>query len=508
MANNNNILSLIDIVTALFYQSQKGMDDGVDFELKSFLSRIKVSSATIETTEDAAIEALKFTCEWMLDNYTRTKFTKSTILKRFKVNLIGTNEYLDIVEDDLIDGLEGEELENKIDEVLSSIRHLFKRNKLQDAIKKMNSRLNFSSEEINESDFIKQSISDLEGMMITKDDVLAGHHGSMNFSNLDEVRAVVNNTKKLSSKEGLIKTGLQGLDRMFGGGVSRGYLFDVHALTHNYKSGLLMDLALNIPVYNAPVMLNPDKVPLINLITLENTLEQNTRLMYRKLHQLKHGEKLEIEDIDVDEATLLLKEHFESRGYCFAMDYFDPNECDVYTIQSLTRRYERDGYEIHAQIIDYLKLISENTPGDRPDMRILKTLHIARSFNNARGITTFTACQLSTEAKKLAREKPTNFTKLVAPGGFTEDCVGYSTKLDAGVCCHIYNHDNGVKYLMFSWVKHRGGEDTPESHKFFVQPFEEIGGIVPDGGVDDAPRYLASLPKSIDYIQPGDSDLF
>jgi hypothetical protein len=240
-------------------------------------------------------------------------------------------------------------------------------------------------------------------------------------------------------------------------------------------------------------MWDDTKRPLILRVSFENTIDQDIIILYKKLYEMKHNKRCEISDINTKDAIAELKEHFQQNGYTFEMAHYDPANFCVYDLFDLLNKYIEYGFEIHAVMCDYLSQIANNTFADRLDIKIQKTYELVRIFCYPKGITFFTAHQLSTEAQNESKQGSATFTKKVCQGGWYMDCRSLHTKLDLEIIMHIHYHIDGNSYLMFSRGKHRGGESTPMLHRHFMYRFEEFGGVIPDYGSDS--KALYSLPK-------------
>ena len=504
MIVENHILTLIKVISALYFENIAS-DSGAHVveEVQQIMGNIKLSNNNQGLgSEEAAVEALRYTADWMLGECESgdVKFSRDNILQRMTVNLHCENEYIETAKQYLDDKITPADARNRITEIMSELRFDKKQNKFKTIIAKANTQVNFNTDFLDTGTYVKTLLGELEDLNASNDGESPGFIGRINFDKPKEIEAVLKRTTESYSTEGILNTGMQGLNKSTGvGGFRRGEFVNFGATTHNYKSGALIDLALFIPMYNDPWMVDPDKKPLILRISFENTMEQDIGIMYKKLHEIKYQEKCDIADINTLKAAKYLAKHFGQRGYHFQLETFDPNSFCIYDLFDVINKYLEMGYEIHAISCDYLSLFAHNTIGDRTDSKISKTYEMARNFCNPKGITFITAHQLSTEALTLQRDNTTSFTKKVSTGGWYENCKSLHTKLDLEYITGIHNHQDGNRYLFYSRGKHRGGESTPLTHCHFIRKFEEFGGIVPD--VDNEDLTLYKLPGIIDVDQ-------
>src|SRR5690606_37322979 len=93
---------------------------------------------------------------------------------------------------------------------------------------------------------------------------------------------------------GGIQYGMQGLNRMFGhtGKMRYGEWWHVYALPHNFKSGLLLRLAIDACLYNdPPPELKPGFKPTIVRFSFENEAHRDVISIFEYLYILEHRQK-------------------------------------------------------------------------------------------------------------------------------------------------------------------------------------------------------------------------
>lgn len=511
MKNENNLLTLIKVISALFFENI-ALDNTAHVydEIRDVLTGLKdLKEADGEGSQREAIEALRYTAEWMISVSNTTddkgkafKFTRENIIQRITLNTHCENEYVEVCKKYLDETVTPTTARDKVTEIMSELRFDKKKSKLKTLVAKANKRLNWDEAFVESTEFIQTMLSELETLNTSQKGEVPGLVGKVDFDNFKEIETVLKKTTESYSQEGILKTGFQGLDRSTGiGGLRRGEFINFGATTHNYKSGMLIDLALNIPHYNDPWMWDETKKPLILRISFENTIAQDIGIMYKKLYEIQNNATCDIASINTRKAGKYLSEYFGIRGYHFKLECYDPNTFNIYDLFDIFNKYIKEGYEIHFVSCDYLSQIAHNTIGERTDAKINKTNEMARNYCYPKGITLATGHQLSTEAQNLQRENTTTFTKKVSTGGWYMDCKSMHTKLDLEYILGIHNHQDGNRYLFISRGKHRGGESTPIKHCHFIRKFEEFGGIVPDHGSDD--KTLYKLPELLNTDEIG-----
>jgi hypothetical protein len=141
---------------------------------------------------------------------------------------------------------------------------------------------------------------------------------------------------------------------------------------------------------------------------------------------------------------------------------------------------EADGYEIHLLMVDYLKMLpttgcTQGTAGE--DIRDL--WRRMRNFCNTRNIPFISPHQLSSEAKQLIRENRMNFVQEIAEKGYYDGCRRLDQEVDWELYIHI-EKVNGVSYLTIQRGKHRFPRIIPDSMKYIVLQFHDVGGLLDD----------------------------
>ena len=492
------VLLLIKVITALYLNDKANDDDKHIYdELKTIVAEIKPNKRAGDGlgSEDSIISSLRDTAEWMIFNKDGG-YNKTDIIQRLSINIQGNHEYLEIAKDSIDDTMTGDEARQRVFGIMKELKYSKKKNTLKNTIQKANSKINFSGDYVEVGPFVNELVTELTNIHSGDANDINGLVNKVDFTNPNEVQKALEDSISKIKPEGCLKTGLVGLDKAAGGfGIARGELVDFGALTHNYKSSILLDLSINIPTLNDPWLWDPTKKPMILRISFENTVDLDIKTLYQNAIERQTGEKCDIENVVLSEASVFMTELLQSRGYTFQLEHYDPSNFIIYDLFKILNNYISQGYEIHAVIIDYLPLIADNTFGDRLDVKIQKTYEMTRNFCNGKGIAVITAAQLSTQAQEESRANPYGLAKKCSTGGWYMDCKSLHTKLDLEFIMHIIQHADGKSYLNIARGKHRNHQTTPMRHRNFYYLFNEIGGI---GGQDyDNPRVLYELPRVV-----------
>lgn len=489
---------LVKIITILYYDNKtKEKIDNVLLEVRNFLDQVKIEGRDDSKLggEFDAIMAMKVTAEWMIHVTRDVEFTVENICQRIHANTRGECFFLDHLKSYLNPNLDKETCRARVSEIFSELRFETRYQNLKDFVHKASNKLSFSSEYQDPGAWAREMIAELEPYTDSSGDSLPGFIGGVDFTDEAALEDIISKAVTESAGAGRLKTGFTGWDLALGGGYKRGDLINHGALTHNYKSGKMLDDCLFIPAHNEPNMIDENKKPLINRISFENTQEQDILVIYKRLHAIKYGEHVDLAEVNTMKAAKEISNWFGEKGYYFRLDCFNPQNFSIYDLQAYYNNLEKNGYEIHLSAVDYLAQIAHNTQGDRLDAKIQRTLDMARMFAFPRSMTLVSGHQLSTKAREVALLNPRHVPREAIAGAMYWETKSLSTKLDVEFVHHIVEGDDGGSYLMVERGKCRGGEDVPKSHRRFIYKFDPVAGLMCDY---DRPELLLRNMPSVD----------
>lgn len=182
---------------------------------------------------------------------------------------------------------------------------------------------------------------------------------SLSLSSTDDIANIQKKLLEEKEEGGVLKTGWKQLNRMIDGGFYKGETTMICALQHNYKSGFVQSLVMQLARHNKPRMKDPNKKPAIMYISLEDDMEKILRFMYRYLF---YNENKELPDGTPHDITMLtpeqIKEYINSQigitGYEVILLRVDPALWTYHDVIATMNKYEALGYELHALLIDYI----------------------------------------------------------------------------------------------------------------------------------------------------------
>jgi hypothetical protein len=159
--------------------------------------------------------------------------------------------------------------------------------------------------------FIDEMKASLETFNVNSNKRKEKQIGKIDFSNKADIERALIKSKDSFTEMGAINTGLIGLNKACGGlGIRRGDLVNIAGYTHHYKSGLLLDLSLNIPKFNTPWMWDNTKKPMIFRASFENSNEQDLRILYSKMYEMKYNKRCDLNDISISKTEYRLQPRY------------------------------------------------------------------------------------------------------------------------------------------------------------------------------------------------------
>lgn len=285
---------------------------------------------------------------------------------------------------------------------------------------------------------------------------------------------------KVMKQNNILRMGWQGMNRMFGkrGGIALGESIVFNALSHHYKSCMLMNIARWTIQYNTPVFGDNSKgIPTVLLISLENEVAENMMSLYKDAYTMVTN--TDPGDKSDEEIVEFVYDFFNQNGWRLIIErrlgqVFGYNE-----LENLFKEYQQAGHHIVMTIIDYMNMmrkLGSDTTGNHLKLRELYTCTV--NFLKHEGSSLATAHQLNRDAAKIAASGATNIVDKFGIG-YLADGMDPQREVDAVIFQHIEkNSVTGVPYLTMRIDKHRYVNDTPEQWKRTAYRFTPTG--IPD----------------------------
>jgi hypothetical protein len=301
--------------------------------------------------------------------------------------------------------------------------------------------------------------------------------------------------RRAREEKGILRTGLQGLNRMFGkrGGLALGESVCIYALLHNFKSGLLMTILRGVLCYNLPPAHFKGK-PLVLFISLENEANKNLYWFYKVAYETTSGESAEGKTDD--EIVEFVQRFYLQQGWHFFIERWSSNEFGYDEFVQTIEAYEAEGYELAIVAVDYalkMKKTSKtvSVSNQRDDLLITALFNNMCTYTKSKGITFITPHQLNRDVmKNIMNQSSTNHVKNFTAAG-AAGSLGASQEVDLEIFVHLEKNHRGRKFLTMQRGKHRYVDDTPESHQYCAYPFTVAG--IGDDILKDTPDFVEDI---------------
>lgn len=478
-----NIL-LVQVITLLYRESQLDNRTSNSAELaNAVVSTIKLPDTTVEMDRSRdTLVSLRSTALWMIGNPPTQDYDRGMLLQRIRVN-VGDDEYLyQAVEMATQDLPDSGAIKKAVLEYRMSLNSYVNLATVEEILKSNYHKLAFHRGAITK-DFVGEILGALEPYQAgTGASVNPAIVGEADLDDMEKVLSLLEQSRDELSTEGILRTGWQAINRMFGDqdGARRGEQILVGALQHNYKTGFTLNLFKHFCIYNVPYLRDPAKKPLGIHISAENNLNDNIMQLYVSLKENETKEPVVLREVDIEYASKYVRDKLQETGYSIRMLRVDPSLFTYRDYMDLITRYESEGYEVHFCIFDYLNMINKKGCQQGPHGFETRDLfRRMRNFNAPRGITFITPHQLSTQAKELVRSNIENFVQEIANKGYYDSCRTIDQEVDMEISIHIEKM-NGKSYLTCQRGKHRKLGTTANEHLYTVLKFEPVGGGIPD----------------------------
>lgn len=481
---NPNLILTKSIIATYFNRNVTESNAALPKLIANVLEKVKMPKAVLgEGGEGEIAQALRFTYDWLLGAMPGDKISPEDIKSRLLINCHFAEDYSELIHTMLDVDLEDKEhLEERIKSIMVELKNDLNVASIGSMVSDVHRKVNFSGDHFDVTETLTALKDQIEEIQNANASMHEGFGGKVDFSNLESIEETMSGAVENLNLDGLLKTGLQGLNKMWGiGGMMRGGSYLYSARTHNYKTGILLDHCEWFCTLNTPRLFDEKKKPMILRVSFENKPEQDIPILYRSLWEAENQQKCDFASVDIKEAAKYIYEKYSQKGYHFEMVCFDPNNMDVWDLLNVLKGYEAEGYEIAAVIVDYMELITKKgSKHKRQDELIVYSYEVLRNYCFPRSITQVHAHQLNTATDDILRETGSaGFAKKTAGGGYHMNCRSLETKVDGSCNMHIHRMEDDA-YLTMAWAKNRTCSDTSERAKSFAYKFQKFGGITPD----------------------------
>lgn len=494
MFNNMNLL--IKLLVLLFRESiYLDKDNNSNDLARKVLKNIKTDTKfNIKGGDTEIVSNLKSLVSRMIKGQSPDLYNKSllissvsSILKRDRAEVFTSFENL------LSEDLGEKETVGQVDTLRSTI-NIFLRDKAIEALVK---RLHYNTmmtkdKDSSIADLFSEATAEFEKVLVKNAFSDPAVSDELDFSDTKGMSEMVKKTIETAKGVRKFKTAFKGFNRLTQGGYGSGETTVISALQHNYKSGFVVSTFLQILDNNKPELKDPKKKPLMLFFSLEDNIDIMIKFAFKYYYYLEHGELPKFENHTVEEIIKYVKGKAEENGFTVKIIRANPTDWSYKQLLSKLARYETDGFEIMALVIDYLSMIPTvgcNTTGPMgTDLRDL--LRRIRNWCGVKDVAFITPHQLSTQAKELIKNGITDveFTREVANKGYHSGSKQLDQEMDLEIYIHVCKI-KGKYYLSIARGKHRGADIIPDKDKHVLLPFPEGAPIMPDLHLEEESTY-------------------
>lgn len=403
---------------------------------------------------------------------------KLNLLGELKVIFRANTLYYDTAHDQLAAEMTDGGMKRSVTSMVNKITQYYKS---ATAIQKLNLlTYNLNNGNIKKSvpDDILEILPELESLCNKTSTKDAGILNTVQLSSKDDMENIVKSLKATKEEGGILKTGWVQLNNMLQKGFRKGQMGIVCSLQHNYKSGFLKSVFMQVARYNQPQLKDPKKKPALVYLSFEDETIDTLEFMYTYLYYHENRRLPENEDdlknLSTEQIQDYVIKRLGSNGFEIFLVRADPSLWTYQNIFSLVNQYEAQGYEVQMMILDYLAILpTTGCDNSGPAGTALRDMfRRVRNFSSSKNIAMISAHQLSTESKALIRNgiQDSLFVKEVAGKGYTEG----SKQIDQVVDFEIYIYKAKINkkwHLTVNRGKHRGVGIIDDNLLYFALPF-------------------------------------
>lgn len=214
--------------------------------------------------------------------------------------------------------------------------------------------------------------------------------------------AVVDAYNQVSSPRRKLRTGMQGMNELLGGGFESGRVYTFFGLPGEGKSTTLLNLMYQLKKYNTDYKpKDPTKIPTIVLLTMENTIVESIERLFG-LSCIGAGGMV---DYSVQDVIHMLRTDGELRldansPINILIKYKPTNSVDTSYLYTLCEDLEDRGMEVIAMFQDYIGRIRSTQYNSDSRLEYGAVTDEFKVFAEIRDIPVITASQLNRDASK------------------------------------------------------------------------------------------------------------
>lgn len=482
----NDKILLVKCITLLYRESILDIKeiDSSD-QVRTVLEFIKIPELSIEINSDTTVLSnLKKLTLTMCDTAGTNIYEPAELVQEIKMCCQYDEVTFEVLKTNIEDSKEEKGLKISVAALSKQVQNYYRDRKGEEILFKAYTAMKFKRQGIKSTTkFFADLCSELEPYTVSAS---AGDPNVIATYDLSDKSSVTKAFQKVDdfySGKALMRTGLQGVNNMFGGGLRRGMTGVIYGLGHHFKSGKTVEWFRDFCMYNVPYMKDITKKPCNVFITFENEAESNIEMLYKLI---KETETLvSIDDLPPttqEERADYLAAQLSRTGYHPLIYRVQGGSWGYREICNLVLTLESQGYEIHTLLIDYLALASKaGCTSKMIGEDVQELFKKVRGFMSAKDILVVSPHQLNSEVKsKIGEADPDTFVKTFPGAGYSYQCKTLENELDFELFLFLVKKKvktpkgNLSKYfLTMQRGKHRVNNPAPiEDHYTCYESFD------------------------------------
>lgn len=473
-------LLLLKSISALYYSAltKSNRYDSVSELIDGVINHLPLNdriSAEV-SKESGSLQKLRGLLIWMKGKARDYEFDLADLMTRLRVACGDNDRLYSLFEGLLTEPLDPEDAGRRLENCLGDLYEFVAVEEFSDLLRKASRAVSFDRDKIGDLSTFKEELSKkLQGLSVggKRRAAMIGRH--IDISDVTGVEEVYAIAQTAIDPRAILKLAYKAMNRMTGDqeGARRGEWSNVSALPGQNKSGNLLDTFISMCIFNSPVLFDESKKPLHIYTTIEDKAELVMQKLYVMLKQHETGLPVIVRDLLPKEMAEYVNMRLSANGWNVRIVEL-PGGTNVSDYVEMLRAYQEDGYEIVSAGCDYVNLLGkEGLPAVTAGDEVQLTHRTIRSFTAPANIYHYTAHQLSTDAKTLARQFPDDYVKRLPGKGYYEGCKKLDTEFDFEYIVAKTVH-GGHTWQEFQWSKHRKMGATNESAKYFALKFQEL----------------------------------
>lgn len=481
----NDLVLIAKCITLLFRESILDIKEINSADaVRTALDFVKLPDSVLEVNSNGVVLSnLKKMALTMCDMAGTTTYDPAELIQDLRIACMTDEVTFSALKDSIEAIVDTKGLKISVGAVSKQIQNFFREKKAEEILAKAYTQLKFKRKEIKDMrPFLAALCSELEpftDVAATNDPAIIAAY---DLTDDQSIVKAFNKVDDINSGKALMKTGLQGINDMYGGGFRRGMTGVVYGLGHHGKSLIAMEWFRDFCMLNEPYMNDITKKPCNVFITFENEAENNIDMWYKLIREAETLQSIDdLPPMNADERSQYIKAKFSQTGYHAKIYRIQEGGWGYRDLCNYVLWLESQGYEVHAIVIDYLMLANKvGCATGATGVDIQDLFKKVRSFMSVRDTLCISPHQLNSEVKTLARDTDEAEIVRKLPGaGYSYLCKTLENELDFELFIYLVKK-KGKYYYTFQRGKHRVNNPAPIELHYTVYESHTIGRLRSD----------------------------